>query len=77
MAAADALHTCFLVLLLCSAVWQGASNYHYTFGAKVEKALRVALQAEVTKGSSTAILLHRHRHRVALLHSLRLVLSER
>ena len=48
-AAADALHTCFLVLLLCSAVWQGASNYHYTFGAKVEKALRVALQAEVTK----------------------------
>ena len=43
------LHTVFLAVLLCSAVFRGAKYYEYSFGTKLDKALRQALQAQTNK----------------------------
>lgn len=43
------LHTAYLLVLLCSAIYRGASYYNYSFGKKMEKVLKQALESELAK----------------------------
>jgi hypothetical protein len=43
------LHTGFLVLLVCSAAYRGSLYYRYAFGKKLQKEMKMALQAKIKK----------------------------